>query len=207
MSSPTTRKTVLILAGLAFLFGLISLSCNLPAGLQERFFGADGTFTPTPAPTYTPQPLPPTIVESDPPIGSTISIQGAITIYFNQAMDQYSVEKALTSEPVLEGSFSWIDSATLLYQPAQSLAPNTNLVLKLDTSAKAANGLALPAALDLEFYTPDWLQPVTFLPSPGSIEIAPDSAVLVTFNQPVVALGDSLLDAPPAFDLQPAPAG
>ena len=91
MNSSQKQKIYPLLVGAVFIFALVAISCNLPAGLQERFFGTEGTLAPTPAPTFTPQPLPPTIVETDPPAGSNISLNGSITFYFNQAMDQNSV--------------------------------------------------------------------------------------------------------------------
>jgi hypothetical protein len=99
MNSSQKQKIYPFLAGAVLVFALVAISCNLPAGLQERFFGTEGTLTPTPAPTFTPQPLPPTIVETDPPTGSSIALKGPITFYFNQAMDQNSVENALTAAP------------------------------------------------------------------------------------------------------------
>ena len=204
---PPRKKTIHLLIGIILLVGLISLSCNLPAGLQERFFGTDGALVPTLAPTNTPQPLPPTIVESDPPVGSTIPLQGEIVLYFNQAMDQASVENALSSVPPMEAVYSWLDPATLQLKIGQNLAPNTDLVLNLDVSAMAANGLTLQDPTTLSFFTPDWLKPITLLPSPGGIEIDPESAIVVAFNQPVVALGEAITDPPPAFSISPSIAG
>ncbi|RLE01878.1 MAG: hypothetical protein DRJ13_06295, partial [Bacteroidetes bacterium] len=203
----TRKNTTIILTGLILLIGLISLSCNLPAGLQGKIFGLGITTAPTPMPTNTPQPLPPMIVESDPPAGSTIPLQGDIILYFNQAMDQGSVINALSFEPVVEIDYSWLDPETLKIQLEQKLEPNTNLVLKLDTSARAANDLTLPVFTNLDFYTPDWLKPVTFLPVPGGIEIDPESAIVVAFNQPVIALGDSQPDTPQALIISPSVAG
>lgn len=201
------KKTSLILIGMILLIGLISLSCNLPAGLQDVFSGSRGATDPTPMPTNTPQPLPPMIVESDPPAGSSIPLQGDIILYFNQPMDQDSVVNALFSDPGVEMSYSWLDSATLKIQLDQNLEPNTQLVLNIDTSAKAANELTFPAITKLDFYTPDWLKPVTLLPSQGGIEIDPESAIVVAFNQPVVALGESQADVPTALMFSPSVAG
>ncbi len=105
MISPQKKKNTLIMAGTILLIGLISLSCNLPAGLEEKIFGSGRTTDPTPIPTNTPQPLPPTIVESDPPMGSTIPLQGDIILYFNQPMDQDSVVSALSYDPGIENVF------------------------------------------------------------------------------------------------------
>ena len=200
-------RIITLLASAVFLFTAISLACNLPAGLQERFFTSKETLTPTPSPTFTPQPLPPTIVESEPPQGSSISVQGPITLYFNQSMDQASVENALSGEPALAGIFNWKDPATLIYTPDEPLEPDTTLLIRLDTTAKAANGLFLLEPLQLEYYVPDNLLVSHLLPAPGSTEIDPASAVVVTFNQPVVALGESLTGAPAGFSLFPEVSG
>ncbi|MCK4490586.1 MAG: Ig-like domain-containing protein, partial [Anaerolineales bacterium] len=204
--SPQKNKIIPLLATAIFLLTAISMACNLPAGLQERFFGAETTATATPAPTFTPQPLPPTIVETDPPQGSTIKVGGPITLYFNQNMDKASVEEALSGDPELAGSFSWSDPATLIYTPDQPLLPNTIFMLQVDTTAKAANGLTFTEPVQVNFFTPDTLKATHFLPSPGTIEIDPASAVMVTFNQPVVSLGESL-SGDPAFTISPSAAG
>ncbi len=204
---PSRSKTMAAaLLGSILLITLSSLSCNLPTALRETF-GIAGTSTPTPEPTNTPQPLPPTIVETDPPRGSTISLKGPITIYFNQAMDQDSVEGALSGNPETQGSLEWLDSATLRFHPGDPFPTGAPVQLLLSSGARAANGLSLTEEIRMQFYTPDNLQLITVLPSPKSIEVDPLSAIAVTFNQPVVPLGADPADAPPAFSISPLPAG
>jgi uncharacterized protein YfaS (alpha-2-macroglobulin family) len=122
-------------------------------------------------------------------------------------MDQVSVELALSSAPDIDASYTWLDPETMKIQIEEGLEPNTKLVLSLDTTVKAANELTLPAQVNLEFYTPDWLKPVVFLPSPGGIEIDPGSVIVATFNQPVVRLGDSSLDTLEVLTISPPVAG
>ena len=205
--SPHKIKFLPLLASAAILITANSLACNLPAGLQERFFASKATSTPTPSPTYTPQPLPPTIVESEPPAGSTIPLQEPITLYFNQDMDQASVESAISGVPALSGTFTWKNSSTLIYSPDSPLQPDTSLVIHLGTSAKAINGLSLTEPLQIDYYVPDNLLATHLLPTPEGSEIDPASAIVVTFNQPVVPLGAPLSEAPPAFSLSPAVSG
>lgn len=207
MNSSQKQKFYPFLAGAVFIFALIAISCNLPAGLQERFFGTEGTLEPTPVPTFTPQPLPPTIVETDPPPGSSIALNGSITFYFNQAMDQNSVENALTVLPLIGGSFTWQNDATLIYSPEEAFSPGTSIKFSLETTAAASNGLTLTLPIELEYFTPDWLEANIFLPLPESIEIDPSSAIVVTFNQPVVSLGSADQDLVPGFTLSPAVSG
>ena len=206
MLSPQ-KKIIPLLTSFLLLLGLISLSCNLPAGLQEKIFGFAGTPTQPVLPTNTPQPLPPAVVETDPQAGSTIPLEGPITLYFNQAMDQDAVSSWVSTDPEIDGSFVWIDAATLQFKPDQPLPPGEEIRLILDAGAMAENGLFLPEEQVLSYYTADYLRPVTFLPSPGSIEIDPLSAILVTFNQPVTSLGDTLASDPTAVVINPSPPG
>lgn len=206
MLSPQ-KKNIPLLTSFLLLLGLISLSCNLPVGIQEKIFGSAVTPTQTAQPTNTPQPLPPLIVETDPPAGSTISLEGPITLYFNQEMNQESVSSGFSTTPEIDGSFLWIDSSTLQFNPNQPLPPGTGFQLVLDTTALAENGLSLPEEQVLFFYTADHLRPVTFLPSPGSAEIDPLSVILVTFNQPVVPLEETLSSLPQALTIDPLPPG
>ena len=82
-------------------------------------------------------------------------------------MNQDSVINALSSEPEVELDYSWIDPETLKIQLLQKLEPNTKFVINLETTARAANELTLPVVTSLDYFTPDWLKPVTFLPSPS----------------------------------------
>ncbi len=201
------KKNLFLLTGLFLLLGLISLSCNLPAGIQEKIFGYADSPTETPLPTNTPQPLPPAIVESDPPAGSTVSLEGSITLYFNQSMNKESVTSNLSTDPAIDWSLEWVDPSALRFTPDQPLPPGSEIQLLLDDGAAAENGLFLPEEQVLFFYTADYLSPVTFLPSPGSIEIDPLSSILVTFNQPVTSLGDGNVSDPQALIIDPLPSG
>ena len=201
-ASPRVKVLPTLFAGILVL-ALTALACNLPAGLGERLQVWWGSPTPSPAPTFTPQPLPPVIVETDPPAGSTISIGSPIRLYFNQDMDESSVEDALKGSPELAGDLIWEDASTLVFDPDPDLLPNQQIELTLSITAKAKNGLSLREPAQVIFYTPDFLQPATILPLPGGTEVDPTSAVVVSFNQPVVSLGNTDRDSSPAFTLNP----
>ncbi len=195
----------LLIAGSLLL--ILGLACNLPFEFAERIFQTPQTLTPTPPPTATPRPLPPVVVETDPLMGSSIGLQQPIRIYFNQKMDPASVEAAIKGELELSGTLEWPSPAVLVYTPDQPLQPNSKFEIIIGTGAKSANGLALQAQEEVQFFTPDSLKPTTFLPSPGSQGVDPSSAVVVTFNQPVVPLGGEPKDLPPAFTLTPSVPG
>ncbi len=164
--------------------------------------------TPTPAiptPTSFQQSLPPTLVETDPPLGSVIGHQSPITFYFNQAVNKSSAESALTGLPA--GTFTWNDDATLIFTPTQSYQPNTTLNFSIASSLQSANGFGVTAPIELSFPVADYLRATNFLPKPDAEDVNVDAAIAVSFNQPVVALGQDSSTQPSAFNIQPSVRG
>jgi alpha-2-macroglobulin len=198
---------------LPFIIVIVSLACSLP-GLFKRGGQPTATpgtsFVPTSAPAQplpTPHPLPPAIVESDPPSGAELPLDGLVTFYFNQPMRRETVEAALNLQPALAGQFDWKDDATLVFEPSQSMAPESAITFTLSTEAEAANGLALMQPVSLEYRTVGYLSLSQALPEPGAYDVDPSSAILVTFNRPVVPLGAEPDSLPQAFSIDPLPQG
>ncbi|MEW6716909.1 MAG: Ig-like domain-containing protein [Chloroflexota bacterium] len=180
---------------------LLSLACSITDIFRKP--------TPSPTPTQPVTPtlppltnLPPALVECDPIPGSVIPLDGAVTLYFNQPMDQPSVETALTGLPALSGQLSWLDDSTLTYTPDAPLLPNSEFVITVATSARAANGIPLTEAINVRYRTSDYLRLMQRLPEPDAREVDPTSAIVAAFNQPVVPLGETE-DLPEAFTLEP----
>jgi uncharacterized protein YfaS (alpha-2-macroglobulin family) len=99
----------------------------------------------------------------------------------------------------------WLDDSSVRYIPAG--APGKDgLSVTFGEGARAANGLALPAPVQARFQAPGELLPAERLPAPGTEEVDPSSAVVVTFNHPVTPLG-SETDEPPAFTISPEAPG
>ena len=164
--------------------------------------------TPTPAiptPTSFQQSLPPALVETDPPLGSVIGHQSPITFYFNQPVNKPSVESAMTGLPT--GTFTWNDDATLVFTPTQTYQPDTTLNFSIANSIQSANGFGVAQPIELSFVVADYLRATNFLPKPDAEDVNVDAAVVVSFNQPVVALGGDISSLPPAFDIQPSVKG
>lgn len=209
------RQFFLILAVLVF----VSLACALPWQTQPTETTQTPEFAPAelenlpstptipPPPTPTAQPLPPTLVEADPPPGADIPLQGALTFYFDQPMDRGSVEGALVGEPQLSGRLNWLDDATLVFEPDAALPPSTELNVELGTTALAINGLAMLEPVRLSYRTAAPLQAIQVLPQPGTVEADPSSAIVTTFDQPVVPLGADPGSLPAAFHIEPLAAG
>ncbi len=191
---------------------LVTLACALP-GASKTATPAPEVFLPSPQAVEaqpTPKPretLPPALVEVDPLPGSQIPAGEGFTFYFNQPMERGSVEAALQGEPALSGRFEWLDDATVRFSPDQPFAADQPVRLTFNTEARAANGLALMAPVEVNFQTAGAFQVMDRVPAQGLSEINPASAVAVTFNRPVVALGEDPAALPPAFSLQPEAQG
>ncbi|MBE9473583.1 MAG: Ig-like domain-containing protein, partial [Chloroflexi bacterium] len=192
---------------LVFVLLLVSSACSFPSGetetptpspSQEIVERATATFPAIPTPT--PQSLPPDLVESDPFPNSEVGLDGSLKFYFNQAMDQTSVEEAFSG---LSGRFNWLDDSTLIFTPNQPLTPSAQLDLQFDTQAQAANGLQLVEPINLVYYAVGYLYLTQSLPEDGSTAVEPSSAIVATFNRPVVPLAADQSTLPPAFTLEP----
>src|SRR5271157_215126 len=188
---------------------IISMACALPS------LAGTSTSTPAiqmaasqPAASATPNtPLPPVLVETEPQAGSTVSLQEGLTFYFNQPMKHSSVEAALQVQPSVGGSFKWLDDQTVKFTPDKPLSPATDLDVSLSTAAQAAGGLNLNAPVALTYHTAGALRVAQRLPDPNSKAIDPSSAVVATFNMPVVPLSGDSYQGKPAFTLNPAATG
>lgn len=214
---PQTQTRLQRLTPLSILTLLVAvaLACSLPS-FSERTSPTPtptlggvpvSTAEPPPVPTPTQQALPPALVESDPSPGSQVAASGPITLYFNQAMDQASVEAGLTTLNGISGQVDWQDAATVSFIPDEPLPPGSKLILSLDTGVRAAHGIALSEPVSLDYQVAGYLHLTQKLPEAGTIGADPASAVVAAFNRPVVPLGADPASLPAAFQLEPAVEG
>ncbi|MGC1375819.1 MAG: Ig-like domain-containing protein, partial [Anaerolineales bacterium] len=161
---------------------------------------------PAPTPTVTPMPLPPTVVETVPPVGSELGLHATLLVFFSEPMDRASVEAAFTSDAggIL---FSWGDDVTLGLAPQSAYPSDRQITFTLAASAKSADGLALPEPLTFSYKTAGPLRVAQVLPADQAVDVSPDSAVVVAFNQPVVALGADAATLPAGLTLDPPAQG
>ncbi len=179
------------------LVSLILASCSGRPG--------QATSTPiVPTPTFLEQAAPPAVSETDPPLDSVIGHLTPITFYFNQPMNPSTVESAFSGLPI--GAYVWEDPSTLFYTPAQPYAPNSKLKVTIGTSLQSATGFGIAEPIELSFTVADFLRATNILPKRDSSDANVDAAVVASFNQPVVPLGD-FENQPPAFSLQPSASG
>lgn len=140
-------------------------------------------------PSPTPVPLPPPrLLERSPAPGEEMPLDAPIRLTFDQPMDRKSVERALVISPTVPGSFAWSDERTVAFTPRESFARGARYAVRLDTGARSAQGKPLVEPVRFEFYTVGFLTVTQVQPAPGASEIAPDTAVTVVFNRPVVPL-------------------
>ena len=132
-------------------------------------------------------------------------MRSPLTFYFNQAVNKASVESALGGLPA--GTFTWNDSATVVFTPTQPYQPNTKLNIAIANSLQSANGFKIDEPIELPFIVADYLRATNFLPQAGAEDVNVDAAIAVSFNQPVVALGTDASDQPSAFSIEPAVSG
>ncbi len=206
MSIP--RKVLLQLSGLFLVLGI--LACSLPGlfGRETATPVSTSSLLPTLLPPRpSPQPLPPTLVESDPLPGVELSLNSPISLYFNQPMERSSVEAALSIQPTIAGQITWQDEATLIFSPSQPLAPESEISLTITPDARARNGLSLPQPVQLSFQTVGYLRLTQSLPEADTQEVNPASAVVAAFNRPVVSLGADPTSLAAPFQIEPVAIG
>ncbi|HOG80223.1 MAG TPA: Ig-like domain-containing protein, partial [Anaerolineaceae bacterium] len=202
MKSKTSPQIILArsLGLLVVMAMLLGLACSLPGKPTPE---PTATEAPTATATVKPAaPLPPAVIETSPLPQSVINAGDGLTIYFNQDMDRASVEAALDVQPV-GGAVEWVNDATLRVVPTGNLEPATDITVTVGEGALAANRLALGAPVSFTYQTPDALRYTERLPKPGAEWVAASSAVAISFNQPVVALGADGPGLPAAFTLEP----
>jgi hypothetical protein len=106
-----------------------------------------------------------------------------------------------------EGSFTWIDGATVIFTPAEAYEPTSQIDVNLDTMIKATNGLSLLEPVSLVYEAVGYLNLAQRLPEPDAEAIDPTSAIVAAFNRPVVPLGGDPASLPAAFSLSPEVTG
>lgn len=209
-----STRLALRVFGVSALLLLAMLACSLPflpedtpippsatvEQIVEEGTAIVKTAEPPPPPTPTTHPLPPDLIESDPAPGSEISLQEQFTLYFNQPMNKDTVEAASGG---LRGQFEWADDSTVVFTPAEPLQPSTQVALTFNTSARAANGLLLQEPVALTYRTVGSLNLTQQIPASGADEVDPTSAIVASFNRPVVPLGAEIETFPPAFSFEP----
>jgi alpha-2-macroglobulin len=207
------RKSTIALFVLVFLMAALA-ACRRdePAEVVEELPTAVPTAAvpttvsptqPATGPTAVPEPQfavdpadidwPPQIIYSSPAPGEEALLDGAITIRFDQPMDQRSVEEALLVQPedaetAVSGSVTWSRPDTLIFTPADQLQRQQTYRVRLAETAKGANGQAISEAAELSLQTIGALQVSQVIPAERTTDASAEGVITVLFNRPVVPL-------------------
>lgn len=192
----------------------------LPATATTEAPPPTSTVPPRPTPTAEPIPVvaaadidwPPQLVYSSPARGEEVMLDGAITLRFDQPMDQSSVEAALTVADIdgspVEGAFTWTREDTLVFTP-QSLKRQADYKVLVGDTAVSRKGQPLAAPIELDLRTVGYLDVSQTIPDNGAAEVDTDGAITVLFNRPVVPLVSSgqQADLPQPLTIDPPVTG
>ncbi|GAB4544358.1 MAG: hypothetical protein OHK0023_01050 [Anaerolineae bacterium] len=143
------------------------------------------------------------------PLGSEeLPIDGKITLFFNQAMDQASVAGALSLSEGRIRALNWLDPATLEITP-EGLERAKAYTLKLAETARSAAGIAFEGPYELGLQTIGYLEVTQVIPDNGASGIETRATITVIFNRPVIPLltVEETLDLPSPITLEPAAEG
>ncbi|MBN2003375.1 MAG: Ig-like domain-containing protein [Anaerolineae bacterium] len=165
------------------------------------------TFTPAVTPTPTPTSIPfpaPRLAFHVPDTGETQPLDAPIEMTFDQAMDTDSVIAAFAISPTVDGEFAWTNPRTLRFTPAKPLLRGVSYQITVDDAARNTAGETVQEPIRFAFQTIGYLEVGEVQPIPDASDIAPDNAVTVVFNRPVVPLTSleqqAALPHPLAFD-------
>jgi len=167
----------------------------------EAVAEAEPTAAPEAEPTAAPapsQPVPvdaidwaPQVIASDPAPGTEAATNTAITLRFDQPMDQASVEAAFTVEPAIEGELSWPEATTAVFTPAEGLELDQVYNVRVAETASSVNGLTLEQPVEFAVQTAGPLRVTQVSPDDNSSNVQTDAIVTVVFDKPVVPLVSS----------------
>lgn len=173
------RRTIRWLAGLA---GALLLAVGLVTALQRPLPVAHG------APGAQGDALAPGVVDTSPLAGEELPLDGAVTFYFDRAMDPAAVEAAFGVSPDVPGTLAWTDDLTLVFTPSRDYARATEYAFTLGISAASAEGVPLDEAFTLALRTVGYLEVTEVIPGDDAAEVEANSVITVIFNRPVVPL-------------------
>jgi uncharacterized protein YfaS (alpha-2-macroglobulin family) len=155
----------------------------------------------------------PQVIYTSPERGQEALLDGAITIRFDQAMEQESVEEAfeISGDAAREvsGQFEWPRPDTLVFTPRSNLQRSASYQVRIGETARSQNGQTLEGTFEQQFQTVGDLQVSQVIPGEGVNGVATDGSITVLFNRPVVPLVSTAQQAglPQPLQIEPDVAG
>jgi uncharacterized protein YfaS (alpha-2-macroglobulin family) len=130
----------------------------------------------------------PRLLYYSPAMGEELVLDGVVELTFDQAMDQPTVEEAITISPKVMGDVVWDGDYNVKFVPEEAWDRGTHYQVTVGESAKNREGTSLEEPITFAFDTVGFLQVSEIQPANDSVELDPDTAVTVVFNRPVVPL-------------------
>ncbi len=133
---------------------------------------------------------PPTVLASFPQSGATeVTRSGPYWIAFSEAMDEESVEGALSAEPSFDFTTFW-SGDTIFVAPDILLLPATTYTISVGTSANDLAGNTLEEIYEITFTTTsevDTTRPTIVMTQPedGASGIPSGMPIVITFSEPM----------------------
>ncbi|MGQ9668155.1 MAG: Ig-like domain-containing protein, partial [Anaerolineae bacterium] len=132
-------------------------------------------------------PLPPVLVSQTPAHGEEWRLGQPVVLTFDQPMDAESVKAAFSVRPALEGDLR-VQGRSIIFTPKTLPERASTYHITLAETAQSAAGLALGRPLEFRLQTVGFLEVSSVQPANGTMDVSPDSMILVVFNRPVVPL-------------------
>jgi alpha-2-macroglobulin len=137
---------------------------------------------------------PPQVVYSSPVPGEEITLDGAITIRFDQPMarasveDAFAISKAQEEAQAVQGTFTWTRDDTVIFTPSENLDRKQLYRVHISTGARGQNGISMESPIVLNVETIGFIAVSQVIPAPDNANVQADSAITVLFNRPIVPL-------------------
>lgn len=134
--------------------------------------------------------IPPSVVKTDLPVDNYgKSIGKDVYIHFSAPMDPDSTISGLTLSPRINYETSWSeDRRALVIHPLENWAVQTEYVLKIETSAKSDEGMALEEVYSTTFTMKEAPEsPIIIETSPENHEenVIPEEIITIRFSKPM----------------------
>ncbi|NDJ75176.1 MAG: SH3 domain-containing protein, partial [Chloroflexi bacterium] len=153
--------------------------------------------------------LPPQVFETAPYPGEELLLDGAVTFYFDQPMNQATVAEAFSVSPSVAGELAWPDASTVVFTPQEPYARATEYTFTIGADAAATEGVTMVEAFELDLRTIGYLEVSEVLPADDSTAVDTEAVITVIFNRPVVPLviAEDMGDLPQPLSFSPDIAG
>jgi hypothetical protein len=151
----------------------------------------------------------PRVIFSSPAQREVTGPDAALQFVFDQPMNRASVEAAFQIDPPVNGTLSWLDDATLAFDPTGPLERGALFRVTIDSSAQSSEGLPMDDSFRLDFEIAPNLSVNQVIPAPGAENVEAGATITVVFDRPVVPLvvTGAQSDLPQPLTLSPAVEG